>query len=219
MSFPGGTNGKEPGYQCRRHKRCKFDPSVKKIPWRRAWQPTPYSCLENPMDREAWQATACAQSWTQLKWFSMHVQIYILISLVTQSCLTLWDPRDCGTLGFPVLHHLPEFTQTHVRWVGDAIQPSHPLLPPSPPALNLSQHQGLFPWAGSLHHVAKVLELQLQHQSFQWMFRVDMRRYCKTLTTIRLGNTSFTWCLWRVLRKEVLQEWYRQWCDGKNTPG
>ena len=62
---------------------------------------------------------------------------------VAKSCLTLCDPMDCSTPGFPVLHYLPEFTQTHVHWVGDAIQPSHPLLLPSP-ALNLSQHQGLF---------------------------------------------------------------------------
>ena len=63
---------------------------------------------------------------------------------VTKSCLTLWDPVDCSMPGFPVLHYLPEFTQTHVPWVGDAIQPSHPLSSPSPPALSLSQHQGLF---------------------------------------------------------------------------
>ena len=72
---------------------------------------------------------------------------------------------------FPVLHHFLEFAQTHVHWVGDAIQPSHPLLPTSPPALNLSQRQGLFQWVSSSHQVAKVLELQLQHQSFRWKFR------------------------------------------------
>ena len=90
-----------------------------------------------------------------------------------QWCLTLRNPMDCSTPGFPVLHHLPELAQTHVHWVGDTIQPSHPLSPPSPPALNLSQHQGLFQGVGSLHQVAKVLELQLQHQSFQWVLRVD----------------------------------------------
>ena len=72
---------------------------------------------------------------------------------------------DCSMPGFPVLHHLPEFAQTRVHWVGDAIQPSHPLLSSYPPALNLSQHQGLFQWVSSSHQVAKVLELQLQHQS------------------------------------------------------
>ena len=77
--------------------------------------------------------------------------------------------------GFPVLHHLPEFAQTHVHWVSDAIQPFCPLSPPSPLALNLSQHQGLFQWVSSSHQVAKVLELQLQHQSIQWIFRVSFR--------------------------------------------
>ena len=74
----------------------------------------------------------------------------------------------------PVHHQLPEFTQTHILWVIDAIQPSHPLSSPSPPALNLSQHQGLFQWVNSLHEVAKVLEFQLQHQSFQWIPRTDL---------------------------------------------
>ena len=80
---------------------------------------------------------------------------------VTKLCLTLWDPMDYSTQGFPVLHHLPEFAQTHVHWVSDAIQPSHPLLPPFPPALKFSQHQGLFQWVSSLHQVAKVLELSV----------------------------------------------------------
>jgi len=88
-------------------------------------------------------------------------------SSVTQSCLTLCDPMDCSTPGLPVYHQLPEFTQTHVNWVGDAIQPSHPLSSPSPPAFNLSQYQGLFQGFSSSHQVAKVLEFQLQHQSFQ----------------------------------------------------
>ena len=79
-----------------------------------------------------------------------------------------------STPGFPVHHQLPEFTQTHVHWVGDAIQPSNPLSSPSPPALNLSQHQGLFKWVSSLHQVAKVLEFQLQHQSFQWTPRTNL---------------------------------------------
>ena len=94
-------------------------------------------------------------------------------SSVSQSCLTLCDPMDCSTPGFPVHHQLPELTQTHIHWVSDAIRPSHPLSSPSAPALNLSQHQGLFQWVDSSHQVAKVLELQLQHQSFQWLFRTD----------------------------------------------
>ena len=89
-----------------------------------------------------------------------------------KSCLTLCDPMDCRMPGFPVLHHLPEFAQIHVHWVSDAIQPPHPLPSPSPPALSLSQHQGLFQWISSWHWVAKVLDLQLQHQSFQWIFRI-----------------------------------------------
>ena len=80
---------------------------------------------------------------------------------------------DRSTPGLPVLHHLLQLTQTHVHWVGDAVQPSHPLSSPSPPAFHLSQHQGLFQWVSSSHQVAKVLELQLQHQSFQWIFRPD----------------------------------------------
>ena len=82
--------------------------------------------------------------------------------LVTQSCPALWDPRDCSMPGFPILHYLPEFSQIHVYLEGDVIQPSHLLSPPFPPALNLSQYLGLFPWACSLHQVAKVLDLQPQ---------------------------------------------------------
>ena len=80
---------------------------------------------------------------------------------------------NCSTPGFSVHHYVPEFAQTQVHWVSDAIQPSHLLSSPSPLALNFSQHQGLFQWVSSSHHVAKVLELQLQHQSFQWVFRID----------------------------------------------
>ena len=86
--------------------------------------------------------------------------------LVDKLCLTLRDSMDCSTPGFPVLQYLPGFVQTHVHWVGYAIQPSHPLLPSSPPALNLSKHQGLFQRVSSSHRVAKGLEFQLQHQSF-----------------------------------------------------
>ena len=82
---------------------------------------------------------------------------YAQFSSVAQSCPTRWDPMNCSMPALPVYHQLPEFTQTHVHWVGDAIQTSYPLLSPSPPALNLSQHQGLFQWVRSLHQVAKVL--------------------------------------------------------------
>ena len=83
------------------------------------------------------------------------------VSSVAQSCPTLCDPMNCSTPGLPVHHQLPEFTQTHVHRVSDAIQPSHPLSSPSPPAFNLSQHQGLFRWISSSYQVAKVLEFQL----------------------------------------------------------
>ena len=83
------------------------------------------------------------------------------------------NSMDCSMPSFPVHHQLPELAQTHVHWVEDAIQPSHPLSSPSPPAFNLSQHQGLFKWVSSSHRVTKVLEFQLQHQSFQWIFRTD----------------------------------------------
>ena len=97
---------------------------------------------------------------------------YIVIQ--SSSCVQLFcDPMNCSIPGFPVLHYLPEFTQTHVHWVSDALQPSHPLPSPSPLALNLSQLQILFQWISSLHHMTKILELQLQHQSLQWVFRVD----------------------------------------------
>ena len=84
------------------------------------------------------------------------------------------EPQHLPVMDRPPVHHqLPE-PQTHLHWVGDAIQPSHPLLSPSPPAFNLSQHQGHFKWVGSLHQVAKVLEFQLKHQSFQWTPRADL---------------------------------------------
>ena len=88
-------------------------------------------------------------------------------SSLTQSCQTLCDPVNRSTPGLPVHHQLPEFTQTHVHRFSDAIQPLHPLSSPSPPAPNPSQRQGLFQRVNSSHEVAKVLEFQLQHQSFQ----------------------------------------------------
>ena len=102
----------------------------------------------------------------------------VQFSSVAQSCLTLCNPKNRSMPGLPVHHQLLELTQTHVHWVSDAIQPSHPLFSPSSPAFNLLQHQGLFQWVSSLHQVAKVLELQLQHQCFQWTpgliyFRMD----------------------------------------------
>ena len=86
----------------------------------------------------------------------------------------LCDPMDCNTSGFPVHHQLLKLTQTHVHWIGDGIQPSHPLSSPCPPTFKLSQHQDLFKWVSSSHQVAKVLEFQLQYQSFQWTPRTDL---------------------------------------------
>ena len=96
---------------------------------------------------------------------------------------------DCSMPGLPVHHQLLEFTQTHIHWVHDAIQPSHPLSSPSP-ALNCSQHQGLFKWVSSLHQVAKVLEFQLQHQCFQWIFRTDLLAVQGTLKSLLQHHSS-----------------------------
>ena len=97
-------------------------------------------------------------------------------SSVAQSCPTLCDPMNRNTPGLPVHHKLPEFTQTHAHRVGDAIQPSHPLLSPSPPAPNPSQNQGLFQRVNSLHEVAQVLEFQLQHQFQTQQWPQDWKR-------------------------------------------
>ena len=92
---------------------------------------------------------------------------HLQFSSVSQSHLTLFEPMNCSMPGLPVHHQLPKFTQTHVHWVRDAIQPSHPLSSPFPPTSNPSQHQSLYQWVNSSHEVSKVLEFQLQHQSFQ----------------------------------------------------
>ena len=110
---------------------------------------------------------------------SMHTKLaqttgpkFSSFSSFAQSCPTLCDPMDCSMPGLPVHHQVPKFTQAHVHWVGGAIQPSYPLSFPSS-AFSLSQHQGLFKWVSSSHQVAKVLEFQFQHQSFQWILRTD----------------------------------------------
>ena len=108
---------------------------------------------------------------------------------LSQSCPTLCDPLDCTMPCFPVHYQYPELTQTHVHWVGDAIQPFHPLSSHSSPSFSLSQHQGLFQWVCSSHQVAKVFELQFQHQSFQWIFRTD-----------------FNWMLWSYSSPSDCQE-------------
>ena len=141
------------------------------------------------MDREAWRAAihGVAKSWTRLgKWTELiwkekwgQVQKWFFYECCSFCCsvaklaTTLCDSVDYSTLGLPVPHYLLEFAQVHVHWVSNTIQPSHPLLPSSPFAFSLYQLQGLFQWVGSLHQIAKVLELQLQHQSFRWVFMVD----------------------------------------------
>ena len=102
---------------------------------------------------------------------------------------SLW-PHELQRARPPVHHHFPESTQTHVHRVGDAIQLSHPLLSPSPPALNLSQHQGLFQWVNSSHQVPKVLEFQLQHQSLQWTPRTDLLAVQGTLKSLLQHHSS-----------------------------
>ena len=123
-----------------------------------------------------WKQSICpsAVEWINVIKLLSIVHPDIQFSSVTQSCPTLCDPMNHSMPGLPVHHQFPESTQTHVHWVNDAIQPSHPLSSPSPPALNLSQHQGLFNCVSSSHQVAKVLEFQLQHQSFQWTLRTDL---------------------------------------------
>ena len=100
-------------------------------------------------------------------WAAWYLEHWCCCCSVPKSSLTLCNPLDCSTPGSSVLNYLIKFAQTQVYSDSDAIKLSHPLLPPSPFALNLSQHQGLFQWVSSLHQVDKVL--QLQHQSFQWI--------------------------------------------------
>ena len=132
------------------------------------------SCQEGPPKIMFW--AGCLVTYSKIDVFESNHCVYILLRvllLIVQSlsCVWLCDPMDCSTPGFPVIRQLLEFAYTHVQWVNNFIQPSHSLLPSSSPAFNLSQHQGLFQRVGSSHHVAKVLELQLQ--SFQGIFRVD----------------------------------------------
>ena len=124
-----------------------------------------------PRDQTQVSCISCNGRRTLCHWATWET---LQFSSVAQPCPTLCNPMNRSTPGLPVHHQLPEFTQTHVHWVGDAIQPSHPLSSPSPPAPNLSQHQSLFKWVRSSHEVAKVLEFQLQHQSFQWTPRTDL---------------------------------------------
>ena len=140
-----------------------------------------YLCIELPIRNRA----VLSSSWTLLKIKTFNHEIDLILgnrecrtnphsfqfSSVAQSCPTLCDPMNRSMPGLPVHHQIPEFTQTQVN---DAIQPSHLLLSPSPPAPNLSEHPSLFQWVNSSHEVAKVLEFQLQHHSLQGNPRADL---------------------------------------------
>ena len=116
----------------------------------------------------------CFHRFVNFSFFFYLLKVKVQFSSVTQSCPTLCNPMDCSISGLPVHHQLLELTLTHVHRVGNAVQPSHFLSSPSPPAFNLSHHQGLFQWVSFSHQVAKVLEFQLQRQSFQWIFRTHL---------------------------------------------
>ena len=148
--------------------------------------PLQYSCLENPMDRGAWWAAVhgVAKNWTWLSDFTFTFHFHALEDMATYSSVLAWrilgteEPSGLPSMGshrvrhdwsdlaaaagLPIHHQLQEFTQTHLHRVGNAIQPSHPLSSPSPPASNPSQHQSLFQWDNSSHEVAKILELTLR---------------------------------------------------------
>ena len=139
-----------------------------------------------------------------LKLWGLDLRLGSIINSVAQSCPTLCDPMDCSTPGLPIHHQIPEFTLTHIHSVGDATQPSPPLLSPSPPAFNLFQHQGLFKWVSSLQQVAKVSEFQLQHPSNEYSgliyFRMDrldllaVHGTLKSLLQYHSSKASILWC-------------------------
>ena len=176
--LPRSLSGKETTYQSTKLRRCRLDPQIGKIIRRRKWQPTPVflpgeshgqrSLLGyNPWSHKETDTIEhpCMDDNYQLLSSWCFCSIY-QFSPLAQSCPTLCDPMDCKMPGFPVHHQFPEVAQTHVHQVGDAIPPSHPLLSPSPPALILAQHQGLFQGVSSSYQLAKVLEFQLSLSPF-----------------------------------------------------
>ena len=172
LELPCWLSGKGSTCQCRR---CGFDSWIGKIPCRRKWQPSPVF-LPGKFGGE-WSLVGYSP-WSHKRVrhdlaTKEQQKITVQFSSVAQLCPTLCDPVDCSMPGFPVHDQLPELTQTPVHRVADAIQQSHPLSSSSPPAFSLSQHQGLFQWVSFSNQMAKVLEFQLQHQSFQWIFRTD----------------------------------------------
>ena len=165
LGFPSGSVVKKICLQCKRHRRHGHDPWVGKIPWKRAWQPTPVFLPRESHGQRSlvhYSPRFCRQlDKTEATELVLYIYLSVQFSSVTQSCPTLCDHMNCSTPGLPAHHQLPDFTQTHIHQVGDAIQPSHPLSSPSPPAPNPSQHQSLFQWVNSSHEVAEVLEFQL----------------------------------------------------------
>ena len=128
------------------------------------------------------------------------------------SRVRIYDPMDCSTSGFPIHHQLQKLAQIHVHWIDDDIQSSHPLLSPSSPAFSLSQHQGLFQWVSSSHWVVKVLEFQLQHQSFQWIFKTEIPLGLIVLTSLQSKGLS------RVFSNSTVQK-HQFFGTGTPTPG
>ena len=178
--LPRWCRGKESACNAEDARDVALIPGSGKIPWRRKWQSTPVFLTGKFYGQRSlagcspWvtksqtQLSTCARTHTHTH---THTHQFSQFSSFAQLCLILCDPMDCNMPGLPVHHQLLEFTQTHVHWVGDAIQPSHPLSSPSPLTFNLSQHQGLFQWVSSSRQVARVLEFQLQYRSFPWIFR------------------------------------------------
>ena len=169
LGFPGGSVVKF-HLQCRRP---GFVPWVVKIPWRRKWQPTPILLSGKSHGQRSLRATVDGVAELGMTEWPAHThagELNAFTPVQPLSRVRLCNPMTRSLPCFPV-HHPTQFSQTLVHRVGDAIQSSRPLSSPSPPAFNLSQHQGLFQWVSSSHQVAKVLEFQ--HQSFQWIFRID----------------------------------------------
>ena len=182
LGFPGGSDGKESDCNVGD---LNLIPRLGRSPGGGHGNLLQYSCLENPHGQKSlvgytpWghkeSDTMERLSTAQHPYLHMFFLLFrsVQFSSVAQSCPTPCDPMNHSTPGLPIHHQLPEFTQTHVHRVSDAIQPSYPLSSPSPPAPNPSQHQGLFQWVSSSYQVAQVLEFQVQHQSFQWTPRTD----------------------------------------------
>ena len=154
--------------------------------------------LNSSYERDWWVPSDEKVTVTWGDWWCEFQNGFSSVQFNSSACLTLCDLMNCSTPGFPVHHQFPESTQTHVHRIGDDIQPSHPLSPPCPPAFSPSQHQGLFQWVGCSQQVVKVLEFQLQHQSFQWTFRTNFLQDglvgfpCSLRDSLRVfSNTAF----------------------------